>query len=196
VFDEQEVDPMIRTRVGVAVAVAATGLLALSACDSGFAGSAPRVDVPSAEQQPAAQPGQPAGQLVVAAVKLSVAEVGSLGAVVTDQAGRTLYRFDKDKAKPPKSNCIGDCAKSWPPVIIQDLSQVEFAAVDKTLVGAVTRTDGSTQLTLAGWPLYRYTGDLRAGDSKGQGVDGTWFAATPQGKKAAATAPAPDAGGY
>jgi predicted lipoprotein with Yx(FWY)xxD motif len=39
-----------------------------------------------------------------------------LGTVVVDGQGFTLYRFDKDSAKPPTSNCSGDCASKWPPV--------------------------------------------------------------------------------
>src|SRR5262245_21427876 len=125
---------MIRTRVAAATAATA-GLLALSACDNRVVSGAPHVDVPAAEQQPAAQPQQPVGKSVADAVKLAVAEVGPLGSVVIDQDGRTLYRYDKDKAKPPKSNCTGDCVKSWLPVLVQDVSQVELTGVDKKLVG-------------------------------------------------------------
>ena len=45
-----------------------------------------------------------------------MADTDKLGEVVTDSAGMTLYRFDKDTAEPPKSNCDGDCATAWPPV--------------------------------------------------------------------------------
>jgi predicted lipoprotein with Yx(FWY)xxD motif len=131
-------------------------------------------------------------------VKLAAADAGTLGSVVTDQNGHTLYRFDRDKAKPSVSNCNDACAKSWLPVIVKDAGEVQLAAVDKNLVGTVSRKDGRIQLTLSGWPLYRYAEDRRAGDVNGQGVGGTWFASTPQGKKAQAAAPAPvpDAGGY
>jgi hypothetical protein len=50
-------------------------------------------------------------------------------------------------------------------------------------VGTVTRADGSRQLTLDGWPLYEYSGDLSAGETNGQGVDGTWYAVTATGAK-------------
>jgi predicted lipoprotein with Yx(FWY)xxD motif len=189
---------MIRTRVGIVVATAAAGLLALSACGvkETISGSPQPVAAqqqaqPAAQQQQQPQPAEPRA----AEAKLAVAEVGSLGPVVTDQNGRTLYRFDKDKAKPPTSNCNGDCAKTWPPFTVQDLGEVQLSNVDKRLVGTVARADGTKQLTLGGWPLYRYTGDRAAGDAKGQGVGGTWFASTPLGKKAEAAAAVPDAGG-
>ena len=51
----------------------------------------------------------------------------------------------------------------------------------------VKRADGKLQLTIGGWPVYRYSGDKAAGDTTGQGVGKVWFAVTPAGKKAVAT---------
>ena len=61
--------------------------------------------------------------------------------------------------------------------------------VEQRLVGTVTRADGSIQLTLAGSPLYRFAGDTRPGETRGQGVGGTWFAVTPAGARAAQAEP-------
>ncbi|MEW2417358.1 SCO0930 family lipoprotein [Streptomyces sp. NPDC046866] len=119
---------------------------------------------------------KPAGQL-------AVAQNEQVGQVLTDSAGFTLYRFDKDTAKPPKSNCDGDCAKAWPVVAAGDATAA--TGMDASLLGEVVRTDGSKQLTVAGWPVYRYAKDTKAGDVNGQGVGGTWFAFAPDGKKAA-----------
>ncbi|MGA5275597.1 SCO0930 family lipoprotein [Streptomyces cellulosae] len=121
------------------------------------------------------QPANTAGQL-------NVATDAKLGKVVTDELGLTLYRFDQDSANPPKSNCDGDCAKTWPPVPADDASAGE--GIDKALLGEITRADGTKQLTVDGWPAYRYVKDVNAGDVKGQGVGGKWFAFTPEGKKA------------
>ncbi|MFI5683487.1 SCO0930 family lipoprotein [Streptomyces sp. NPDC051636] len=120
-------------------------------------------------------PAEPAG-------KLSVASNPDLGKVLTDGAGLTLYRFDTDTANPPKSNCDGDCATTWPPVPADDAEA--GAGIDKALLGEVTRSDGTKQLTIAGWPAYRYAKDVNAGDVNGQGVGGKWFALAPDGKKA------------
>jgi len=129
----------------------------------------------SKDQQTAAAQAEAAGQL-------AVAESAQLGKVLTDSAGFTLYRFDKDTAEPPKSSCDGDCVKAWPPV---PAAGAEAATgVDKTLLGEVTRSDGTKQLTIGGWPMYRYAKDTKAGDTNGQGVGGTWFASAPNGKKA------------
>ncbi len=101
---------------------------------------------------------------------------------MTDNLGLTLYRFDQDTAEPPASNCEGDCAKTWPPVPADDASAGE--GIEKSLLGEVTRSDGTKQLTVGGWPAYRYVKDVNAGDVKGQGVGGKWYALNPQGKKA------------
>ncbi|MFD9905920.1 SCO0930 family lipoprotein [Streptomyces sp. NPDC059063] len=114
--------------------------------------------------------------------QLAVWDSKKLGKVVTDSAGFTLYRFDKDTAQPPKSNCDGACETAWP-VVAADGAKAA-PGVDKSLLGEVTRSDGTKQLTIDGWPMYRYAKDARPGDAKGQGVGGTWYAAAPDGKKA------------
>ncbi|MEU5691430.1 hypothetical protein [Actinosynnema sp. NPDC020468] len=124
-------------------------------------------------------------------VQLRAAKAGDLDPVVVDGAGRTLYRFDKDTANPSKSSCDGDCAKTWPPVTIAKGGKVFITGVRKADVGVVTRSDGSRQLTIAGWPVYRFGKDAKPGDTLGQGVGGTWFGVTPDGKKAGATKPTP-----
>ncbi|WP_406187506.1 SCO0930 family lipoprotein [Streptomyces sp. NBC_01006] len=133
--------------------------------------------------------GAAAGADAKGAGQLAVAQNEQIGALLTDSAGFTLYRFDKDTAKPPKSNCDGDCAKAWPAVQAGDATAA--AGMDASLLGEVVRTDGSKQLTVAGWPVYRYSKDTKAGETNGQGVGGTWFAFAPDGKKAAKAAPAP-----
>ncbi|MCZ9352802.1 SCO0930 family lipoprotein [Streptomyces mutabilis] len=116
--------------------------------------------------------------------KLSVSTDAEIGELVTDGAGRTLYRFDEDTAKPPKTTCEGDCATAWPPVPADDALAGE--GIDKALLGEVARPDGTKQLTIGGWPAYRYAKDAAAGDVKGQGVGGKWYALAADGKKAKA----------
>jgi predicted lipoprotein with Yx(FWY)xxD motif len=118
------------------------------------------------------------------AVKLVAMDVERLGQVLTDADGKTLYRFEKDTAHPPKSTCDGDCATAWPPLLAT--GAVDVQGVDPKLVGTVTRTDGSAQITVNGWPVYTYGKDTAAGEAKGQGVGGTWNAITPTGGKAVA----------
>lgn len=65
--------------------------------------------------------------------------------------------------------------------------------IDSSLIGTVTRPDGTKQITLNGWPLYLFAGDSRPGELSGEGVDGTWHAVAPNGKTAAANN---NGGGY
>ncbi|MEC4015086.1 hypothetical protein [Streptomyces sp. H27-D2] len=165
--------------------LAATGLAALAltatACDSGGSdyGGSDRSDTPAKDT--GQQPSPAAG-----GADLAAAESPRLGSIVTDAEGRTLYRFGQDTADPSVSNCKDDCAAKWPPALAG--GRATLKGVDKNLVSTVTRADGGKQLTLAGWPLYRFAQDAKPGDAKGQGVGGTWFASTPEGKKAQAGA--------
>ncbi|MFI5863811.1 SCO0930 family lipoprotein [Streptomyces sp. NPDC051546] len=115
--------------------------------------------------------------------KLAVREIPQVGSVLTDAAGSTLYRFDKDTARPPRSNCEDACATLWPAVPADGAEAPP--GTDAGLLGSVDRADGTRQLTIAGWPVYRYAEDTRPGEAKGEGVGGTWHALGADGGKAA-----------
>ncbi|WTW95031.1 hypothetical protein OG216_17310 [Streptomycetaceae bacterium NBC_01309] len=121
-------------------------------------------------------------------VQLTASRAGQLNPVVVNGSGFTLYRFDKDTAKPSKSNCNGECATTWPPVLVAPGSKIFVEGVPKSKVGVVKRDDGTHQVTIGGWPVYRFSKDLKAGDTNGQGVGGTWFGVRPDGGKAGAPA--------
>jgi predicted lipoprotein with Yx(FWY)xxD motif len=119
--------------------------------------------------------------------QLSAGAAGALNPVVLNGDGFTLYRFDKDTANPSASNCNGSCATTWPPVLVQPGARVYLDGVAQSKVGLVKRADGTLQVTIGGWPVYRYSGDTAAGQTNGQGVGGTWFGVTPDGTKASAS---------
>jgi predicted lipoprotein with Yx(FWY)xxD motif len=115
--------------------------------------------------------------------KLTAATVKRMGSTVQDENGWVLYRFDDDVASPKsKSTCNGDCAKIWPPALTNE-GKPTLKGVDPKVVGTVTRDDGTKQLTIKGWPLYRYIGDKTPGTWKGQNVGGKWFVIKPDGTK-------------
>ncbi|MEV0625827.1 hypothetical protein ACI2LC_11825 [Nonomuraea wenchangensis] len=130
---------------------------------------------------PAVQP-QPPRWVQLVAVRTQV-----LDAHLVDVNQSTLYRFDKDSANPSQTTCEGQCATTWPPVTIQEGGKVYLRDVHNAALGAIKRSDGTIQLTIGGWPIYRYSGDNGPGQANGQGVDGTWFAVAPDGGKAAST---------
>ena len=69
-------------------------------------------------------------------------------------------------------------------------TQPVLEGVDEAAYGTVVRPDGSTQVTIGGWPVYRHAAD-QPGATDGNGVDGNWFAIKPDGSKAAPPKPAP-----
>jgi predicted lipoprotein with Yx(FWY)xxD motif len=175
---------MIRTRVLSLVALGAAAAVSLGACGT----SSTIAGVPS--PAPVAAPAAPPAPAAPAGPALTASNTAALGTVVVDGTGYTLYRFDQDKPKPSKSNCNGSCATQWPPVLVAsaaEAKEVKLDGVDAGAVNTVKRADGKLQLTIGGWPVYRYSGDKAAGDTTGQGVGKVWFAVTPAGKKAVAT---------
>ena len=168
------------------LAVIAAATLTLSACggpssDPYASVSAPAVGAPAAPSV-TADPSAPTGPL------LAAKDEPALGKIVADAEGFTLYRFDKDTAKPePTTTCVDACATKWPPVTVDPKGKLTLDGIDSSAIGMVARPDGTAQLTLGGWPVYRFAGDTAPGQTAGQGVGGTWFAVTPEGKKAAGT---------
>jgi predicted lipoprotein with Yx(FWY)xxD motif len=106
-----------------------------------------------------------------------------LGNVLVDAKGRTLYLFEADKTT--KSTCYGACASVWPPLSAAGAPKAGPHVVASQL-GTTKRTDGTTEVTYHGHPLYYYAGDARPGDTKGQALDqfgAEWYVLAPSGSK-------------
>ncbi|HEX4659356.1 MAG TPA: hypothetical protein VH307_18355 [Streptosporangiaceae bacterium] len=114
--------------------------------------------------------------------------------MLTSAKGFTLYWFALDTAT--KSNCNRSCAAYWPPV----KGPATATAGVTSKLGTIKRSDGSTQATYDGHPLYTYVGDTSPGQARGNGLKlsgGIWHEVTVSG--AAAPAPRPSSsssGGY
>jgi predicted lipoprotein with Yx(FWY)xxD motif len=107
----------------------------------------------------------------------------SLGSILVDAQGRTLYLFEADKNG--KSACSGPCATAWPPLLSNGAPQAAMGA-SASLIGTTARGDGGSQVTYAGHPLYYYVGDKAAGDVTGEGIDqfgAKWYVLGKDGKK-------------
>ncbi|RZS39218.1 putative lipoprotein with Yx(FWY)xxD motif [Herbihabitans rhizosphaerae] len=171
---------MSRRRFAITLATTAAGLALLGACGQTTQGQ-PAAVTPAADAGVAAAPGS--------APKLTATTLPGLGQVLTDQDGFTLYRFDRDTKgdtkEPSKSNCDGECAAKWPPMLAD--GPVDLSGAGGATAGFVTRSDGTKQVTVGGWPVYRFAQDKAPGEIKGQGVGGVWFAVTPTGAKAGGT---------
>ena len=122
-----------------------------------------------------------------ASTRAAAATVGvrhtSLGRVIVDSKGRTLYLFEKDTSR--RSACSGQCAQYWPPLLTHG-APVARAGAKQSLLGKIRRADGSQQVTYAGHPLYRYIGDSKPGQTNGEGSQefgAGWDVLSSSGKK-------------
>lgn len=105
--------------------------------------------------------------------------ISAQGSALVGPDGHTLYANTVDTATSIK--CVGACAKEWPPVT----GTVHAGSgVDAAAFGVATRSDGSTQVTFDGHPLYEFGGDKAAGDKNGEGIadeGGSWHVMSPSG---------------
>jgi predicted lipoprotein with Yx(FWY)xxD motif len=106
-------------------------------------------------------------------------EDSDLGEIVVDADGTTLYVFLADEET--ESTCYDECEDNWPPLTV-DGEPVAGEGIDASLLGTTERTDGSTQVTLDGHPLYFFAGDQTADDVNGQGVGDVWYVVSPSGE--------------
>jgi predicted lipoprotein with Yx(FWY)xxD motif len=114
----------------------------------------------------------------------------SLGNVLADARGRTLYLFEKDRRG--RSACYGACAAYWPPLLSAATPRAG-RGVRAALLGVSKRTDGRRQVTYAGHPLYTFVGDTRAGATTGEALTdfgAAWYAVAPSGRAIKRGAPA------
>lgn len=119
----------------------------------------------------------PAGRIIKPAA-LKVTQNTTLGQILTDDQGRTLYLFLNDTGT--TSTCYDACAKTWPPLMTAG-QPTAGDGVNASLLSTTQRTDGTTQVTYNGHPLYYFANDAQPGDSKGQGVKQVWYVVSPAG---------------
>ncbi len=104
----------------------------------------------------------------------------SLGSILVDGNGMTLYLYIMDGTN--SSTCYGSCAAVWPPFLTGG-TPTAGSGVNASLLGTITRNDGSIQVTYNGHPLYYFARDRVPGDINGENVQDVWFAVTPQGNQ-------------
>lgn len=107
----------------------------------------------------------------------------SLGMILVNSKGRTLYLFEKDKSG--KSSCYGACAVNWPPYLTT-AKPTAGTGIKASKLGTTKRTNGKLQVTYNKHPLYTFKYDTRAGATKGENVHAfgaDWYAVSPKGVK-------------
>lgn len=103
------------------------------------------------------------------------------GEVIADGSGEALYLFDKEKSV--ESECYGECAEAWPPVLTAGEPKAGSGAKAE-LLGTTKRDDGELQVTYDGRPLYYYVDDA-PGTILCHNVDefgGLWLVVQPNGE--------------
>lgn len=113
------------------------------------------------------------------AITIRTAQVtmnGKATTLLTDAQGKVLYYFTPDTAT--KLACTGGCAKAWPPLV---LTGSTTPTSSPSLPGTLSVLNGANgnQVEYGGYLLYTYSGDTAPGQTKGQGLFGKWFIATP-----------------
>jgi predicted lipoprotein with Yx(FWY)xxD motif len=106
----------------------------------------------------------------------------SVGRILVDGKGRTLYLFEADK--PNMSNCSAACLSLWPVLPSQGKPHAGPGVMAAKL--GTTTTSGKQQVTYNGHPLYHYAGDQKAGDTTGQGLNqfgAKWYVLAATGNK-------------
>jgi len=121
-----------------------------------------------------------AGSKGAATVKVSNS---SLGKILVDGGGRTLYMFTRDRHNKDKCFAVRSCAATWPPLTTSAKPHAR-AGAKSSLLGTISLPNGSKQVTYAGHPLYVYSGDSQSHETdyvRAQQFGGTWYAVSSTG---------------
>ena len=118
--------------------------------------------------------------------EVTTGTVAGLGTVLVDGKGITVYMYATDTRGRP-SRCYDICAVQWPPLVLPPgvTRPVAGPGIEPALLGTAPRTDGSTQITYNGWPLYLWPPDRAPGMATGQALTnagGLWYVLSPAGK--------------
>jgi predicted lipoprotein with Yx(FWY)xxD motif len=172
----------IRPRVGRVGAMVAMVAMLTAACSSSTTSGSAAASAGSSSGASAS-----AGSSASAGTATVETQTGAVGTYLTDGSGRALYLFVSDT--PTTSTCSGACATAWPPLTATGTPTASGQAQSAQL-GTLSRTDGTTQVTYAGHPLYYFVGDKSAGQTTGQGKNGfgaLWWLVAPSGTAITAT---------
>ncbi|HEV7753305.1 MAG TPA: hypothetical protein VGO71_17280 [Baekduia sp.] len=165
----------------LAVVAAAVVVVAIASGSSGGGSSSTSSKSINYGSSPAATAAKPAAPPAsAAAARIATADHG-LGPMLVDSQGRTLYLWQADTGM--SSTCSGECATDWPPATTSGAPHAAGSA-KAALLGTTKRSDGTTQVTYAGHPLYRFAGDGKARQVNGQGSSAfgaPWLVVAPGG---------------
>ena len=163
-----QIKPRISNRLG-ALAILGAAALVLAACNGSTGGTYGGGSTPSPTKDGTG----------ASVYEVKIANDTTIGAFLTGEGGKSLYVLTKDT--PGVSTCTGGCATAWPPFVLDAGESVKGGADVTGSFGTISRDDGTTQVTYKDAPLYYFAGDATAGEVNGQGLNGVWFVASPDG---------------
>lgn len=103
------------------------------------------------------------------------------GDIIVTAGGYSVYVYDGDTRGTTGTACDAACLREWPPVTTT--SNAPQTRGVTASVGDITAPDGTRQLTVDGWPLYRFSGDKAPGMTNGQGIGGQFWLLSPDGRR-------------
>lgn len=140
--------------------------------------------------------GGSSGKAAAAKGVISARQLSGIGTVLVDSAGMTVYTPKTPSESSGNIKCTGSCLSFWFPVTASSAHPAASGLPGQ--LGTIHRSDGKTQLTYNGRPLYTFRLDTAAGQAQGSNVSDsfggtsfTWEAVTASGKAAGAGSPAP-----
>jgi predicted lipoprotein with Yx(FWY)xxD motif len=164
-------------RVSAFVALGAAAVIALAACGGSSNSSSSKSTTTK----------KSTGTAAAAVVK--TANSSTLGTIVVDSTGKTVYTLTNGSQQVP---CSGTCAQVWPAV------SLPAGTTKATGSGVKNVAAMGTQVTINGAPVYTFQGDAAAGSTNGEGINsfgGTWHVVKVGGSSAGGGATATTAGG-
>jgi predicted lipoprotein with Yx(FWY)xxD motif len=182
---------MISMRV-MAVLAACAVLLVGCGNDAGSSTGAPSAEATSPNEPPSQTPTSTPTPRTTSPAATPVWRTGTViksaksefGMMLFDGTGQAIYLFDKEQTTKPE--CYRACAEAWPPVLTKGTPTAEDSA-KQNLLDTTKRTDGKTQVTYGGHPLYYYAHEAKneVKCHNIQGFGGLWLVVTPAGRAAA-----------
>ena len=104
------------------------------------------------------------------------------GKVLVNAGGRTLYRYTLDSKGVDRCTSNATCAKYWPQLLVKaGVKPTGGAGVQASLLGTIKAKNGMFQVTYAGFPLYTFAGDTKAGQVNGQAFEKQWYVVNTKG---------------
>jgi predicted lipoprotein with Yx(FWY)xxD motif len=155
--------PMVPNPRWAAAALIAAAALTVTACSKATSYTGGTYSSPAASS--------PAASAPAAAVALKT-EATTVGTILASPKGLTLYYYTEDKRGSGRSVCTGSCAAAWPPLIAPVRAPAGLSLPGP--IGTITRSDGTKQVTINGFPVYRYADDTTPGQAAGNGGEGSW----------------------